>query len=140
MLYITWLILTAAPQYLFLLFDEENPLHRDDSNYVLTTEGHIMFLPKELLKPMSPARRRMRREENHQCPAYQPAMSYDWNSGTGLTQGIRSRVDVDYARFLTGMLPEKADVYLASPNGWCEKPQVDLFVSIYFYLAGAITS
>ena len=124
------LALKGVRQYLFLLFDEENPLHSDDSNYVLTTEGHIMFLPKELLKPMPPARRRMRREENHQCPVYKPVLSsYHWNGGTGLTQGIRSRVDVDYARYLTGMLPEKADVYLASPDGWCERPQVDLFVS-----------
>ena len=121
------LALTAVSQYLFMLFDEENPLHSDDSNYVLTTEGHILFLPKELLKPMSPARRRMRRDENHQCPVYEPP--YNWKSRTGLTQGIRSRVDVDYARYLTGMLPEKADVYLASPDGWCEKPHVDVFVS-----------
>jgi mannosidase alpha-like ER degradation enhancer 1 len=87
-----------------------------------------MFLPKELLKPMSSARRRMRREENHQCPSYQPVLS---SYGTGLTLGIRSRVDVDYARYLTGMLPERADEYLASPGGWCEKPQVDLFVSFF---------
>jgi mannosidase alpha-like ER degradation enhancer 1 len=124
------IFLTGVPQYLFLLFDEENPLHGDDSNYVLTTEGHILFLPKELLKPISPTRRRMRREENHQCPTYEPVLSSKaGNSGTGLTQGIRSRFDVDYARYLTGMLPEKADVYLASPDGWCEKPQVDVFVS-----------
>lgn len=125
------LILTTIPQYLFLLFDEENPLHSDDSNYVLTTEGHILFLSREFLKPMSPARRRMRREENHQCPAYERVLSYDWSSGRGLTQGIRSRTDVDYARFLTGMLPEKADIYLASPDGWCERPHVDLFVSSF---------
>jgi ER degradation enhancer, mannosidase alpha-like 1 len=81
---------------------------------------------------MPPARRRMRREENHQCPVYKPVLSsYHWNGGAGLTQGIRSRVDVDYARYLTSMLPEKADVYLASPDGWCEKPQVDLFVSLF---------
>lgn len=72
----------------------------------------------------------MRREESHQCPAYEPVYSvFDWESGTGLTQGIRSRADVDYARYLTGMLPEKADEYLTSYDGWCEKPHVDLFVS-----------
>lgn len=116
---------------MFLLFDEENPLHSDDSNYVLTTEGHILFLEKELLKPISPARRLMRREENHQCPAYEPVLAgYDWVTDTGLTQGIRSRTDVDYARYLTGMAPEKADAYVASPDGWCETPHVDLFVSV----------
>lgn len=126
-------ILTFFLQYLFLLFDEENPLHSDDSNYVFTTEGHILSLPKELLKPMSPARRRMRREENHQCPAYEPVYAaYDLKSGTGLIQGVRSRIDVDYARHLTHMGPEKADEYLATPYGWCEMPHVDLFVSRRF--------
>lgn len=122
---------TLQTQYLFLLFDEANPLHRDDSNYVLTTEGHILFLEKDLLKPISAARRRMRREENHQCPVYEPVLTaYDWHTDTGLTQGIRSRADVDYARHLTGMNPEKIDTYLASPDGWCETPHVELFVSL----------
>ena len=79
---------------------------------------------------MSAARRRMRREENHQCPVYEPNLAgYDWYTDTGLTQGIRSRTDIDYARYLTGMGPEKIDAYLASPDGWCETPQYDLFVS-----------
>lgn len=123
-------------QYLYLLFDEENPLHSDDSNYVLTTEGHIMYLPREYLKPMSESRRRMRREENNQCPAYVPVYAaYDWQSGSGLIQGIRSRTDIDYARYLTGMAPEKADEYLASPDGWCETPQMDVFVRTAFHNA-----
>lgn len=90
-----------------------------------------MFLPKEHLKPMSKSRRRMRREENNQCPVYVPVYAaYDYVSGSGLIQGIRSRTDIDYARHLTGMLPEKADEYLFSPDGWCETPQVDIFVRI----------
>lgn len=72
----------------------------------------------------------MRREENHQCPVYEPVFAaYDWDTDTGLTQGIRSRADVDYARHLTGMNPEKIDTYLASPDGWCEVPRVELYVS-----------
>ncbi|KZP32890.1 glycoside hydrolase family 47 protein [Athelia psychrophila] len=120
--------LSETLKYLFLLFDEANPLHSDDSNYVLTTEGHILFLEKDKLKPISAARRRMRREENHQCPVYEPVFAaYDWDTDTGLTQGIRSRADVDYARHLTGMNPEKIDTYLASPDGWCEVPRVELY-------------
>lgn len=92
-----------------------------------------MFLEKQHLKPMSASRRRMRGDENHQCPVYEPVYAaYDFVTGTGLRQGIRSRIDIDYSRYLTGMHPDKVDQYLESPHGWCEKPLVDLFVSYAF--------
>ena len=124
-------ILTNCVQYLFLLFDERNPIHRDDSNYVFTTEGHILSLSPEHLRPMSAARRRMRREEKHWCPIYTPVHGAYDDSGreAGLVQGIRSRNDVDYARELVALYPQEADQELWSPNGWCETPLVDLFVS-----------
>jgi ER degradation enhancer, mannosidase alpha-like 1 len=115
-----------------LLFDEENPIHSDDSNYVFTTEGHILTLPNVYLRPMSAARRKLRREERHQCPVYRPVIGvYDTlENETGLVQGIRSRGDVDYARELVALLPSATDEDAWSPNGWCDKPLVDLFVSL----------
>jgi mannosidase alpha-like ER degradation enhancer 1 len=82
---------------------------------------------------MSASRRRMRQEEKHWCPVYHPFLSaYNaWDRETGLVQGIRSRSDVDYVRELVAFHPQEADKNLWSPNGWCEMPLVDLFVSFF---------
>lgn len=70
----------------------------------------------------------MRGIETHQCPAYQPPSIYS-NNGTGLTLGVRSRSDVDYGRELVSLTASDVDMIYWSPDGWCEKPKVDLFVS-----------
>ncbi|KAF9469122.1 alpha mannosidase-like protein [Collybia nuda] len=121
--------LSETLKYLYLLFDEENPLHSDDSNYVFTTEGHILSLGKEHLKAALPSRSTMRPVDGHQCPAYQPTIHVfdNYLKNTGLVQGIQSRADADYARYLVGLLPTQVDIDTWSPNGWCEKPRVDLF-------------
>ncbi len=115
-------------QYLFLLFDEENPLHSDDSNYVFTTEGHILTLGRDNIKPVPPARRKLRKIVNHQCPAYEPYS--EPHKLNGLVQGIRSRGDVEYSRELVGIQPSELDKTFWSADGWCEQPKVDLFVSV----------
>ncbi|KAK7470737.1 hypothetical protein VKT23_002158 [Stygiomarasmius scandens] len=118
--------LSETLKYLFLLFDEENPLHKDDSNYVFTTEGHLLTLGREHLKPISQARRKLRKLETHQCPAYQPfTLSPDKESG--LVQGIRGRADIDYTRELVALDPSDYDSMYWSPNGWCERPKMELF-------------
>jgi hypothetical protein len=61
---------------------------------------------------------------------YCPPMTGGENS-TGLVQGIRSHVDLDYSRELVALLPEKADENLWSPYGWCEKPKVDIPVGYW---------
>ncbi|KAL0949741.1 hypothetical protein HGRIS_009781 [Hohenbuehelia grisea] len=128
--------LSETVKYLYLLFDEENPLHSDDSHYVFTTEGHLLTLDKELLRPISAARRRMRRNESHQCPAYSPfttANRFSTKSDgegqhIGLVQGVRSRRDIDYSRELVGgMKPDAADEATWTPDGWCEKPKVEIY-------------
>ncbi|PFH51443.1 glycoside hydrolase family 47 protein [Amanita thiersii Skay4041] len=121
--------LSETLKYLYLLFDEGNPLHSDDSNYVFTTEGHILTLGRQHMKPVSPARRRMRRKEAHQCPVYSPFVNIlsRGSGNSGLTQGIRSHNYVDYARELVGLLPDETDNRTWSHTGWCEKPQLDIF-------------
>jgi mannosidase alpha-like ER degradation enhancer 1 len=115
------------------LFDEDNPIHKDDSHYVFTTEGHILSLPKEVLKPMSRIRRKMRGEENHQCPLYEPAQDLS-PDGTlsGLIRGVGSRADVDYARYLVGLRSQALDEHHWSPDGWCTIPEVDLYVRKFY--------
>ncbi|KAJ2680458.1 hypothetical protein GGI25_000750 [Coemansia spiralis] len=41
--------LSETLKYLYLLFDEDNPLHKTHNNYVFTTEGHVLL-------PLSPIR------------------------------------------------------------------------------------
>nr|XP_060622284.1 ER degradation-enhancing alpha-mannosidase-like protein 1 [Anolis sagrei ordinatus] len=40
--------LSETCKYLFLLFDEENPVHKSGNRYMFTTEGHIVSLDKRL--------------------------------------------------------------------------------------------
>ncbi|KAJ7507717.1 alpha mannosidase-like protein [Mycena galericulata] len=115
--------LSETLKYLFLLFDEENPLHKDDSNYVFTTEGHILTLGQQHLKQTPSSRRKMRNIENHQCPAYLPLTE----NGSGLTVGVRYHGNVDYARLLVTQSASDLDQDAWSPAGWCERPLVDLF-------------
>ena len=78
---------------------------------------------------MSAARRRLRREENHQCPAYDPFQGFVPTGVVGgLMHGVGSRSDVDYARELVGLKPQPLDEHHWSPDGWCSLPQVDPFV------------
>ncbi|PPQ77269.1 hypothetical protein CVT25_010851 [Psilocybe cyanescens] len=131
--------LSETLKYLYLLFDEENPLHNDDSNYVFTTEGHILSLGQEHMKPIPSARKRSRKIEDHQCPTYAPIITTldhrNKRPGSGLVQGIRSRPDIDYARQLVGLAPSFIDKQYWSPDGWCERPKVDPY-SYEFILAG----
>lgn len=129
-------MLSETLKYLYLLFDEENPLHSDDSNYVFTTEGHILTLNLNQMKPPSPARKKLRTIDAHQCPAYTPFITvYDnYKKTSGLVQGIRARPEVDYARHLVGNIASEVDKAYWSPYGWCEKPKPELY-SYEFILA-----
>lgn len=122
-------------QYLYLLFDEDNLLHSDDSNYVFTTEGHILTLGREYLRPPSAAKQKSRKIESHNCPAYQPFIRFYDNveRQTGLVQGIRSRSDVEYARELVNLVPSQSDMNVWSPDGWCERPKPEVYVSNFYH-------
>lgn len=131
------LLLTSLWQYLYLLFDESNPLHRDDSNFVFTTEGHILKLNGTHLRPPSPVRRKLRRVENLQCPAYRADDSGfdDTNQSSHLHTGIRSRPDTEYARALVGALPTSIEEFHWSHDGYCEIPNVQLYVCSFSTLS-----
>lgn len=103
-------------------------LHSDDSNYVFTTEGHILTLGRDHIRPVPPARRKLRKIVNHQCPAYTPLTGLR----AGLVGGIRWRPDMDYARELVGVPANDIDQSFWSPTGWCDRPKVDAFVSVLY--------
>lgn len=87
---------------------------------------------------MSPSRRKLRKIEDHQCPAYQPFRSARGRrvNDSGLVVGIQGRADADYSRELVALDANEADSTHWSRSGWCERPKVELFVreSIYLYL------
>lgn len=116
------------------MFDEDNVIHSDDSNTVFSTEGHLLTLHPELIKPPSPVRRQLRRHENLQCPAYLPPKHpADPSDETyGLTGSIRTRQDVEFARLTVGLKENSSasldDSVYWSSEGWCELPKMDLYV------------
>ncbi|EPS95376.1 hypothetical protein FOMPIDRAFT_146232 [Fomitopsis schrenkii] len=122
-------VLSETLKYLYLLFDEDNPIHSDDSNYVLSTEGHILWLEPGQVQPMSAVRRKLRGAEHHHCPAYAPPLvAFDDDTlEHGLTAGIRARADAEYIRELIGVKPNEHDMQWWSESGWCEIPKPHLF-------------
>lgn len=118
--------LSETLKYLYLLFDEENPLASSDSNLIFTTEGHILTLNATHLRPLSKSRRLSRKYENLSCPANNPSIKTP-----PLSSNIRSRSDYDYARSLVGLEPDGAaathDSFWSRPYGICEVPHVELF-------------
>ncbi|KZV75403.1 glycoside hydrolase family 47 protein [Peniophora sp. CONT] len=121
-------VLSETLKYLYLLFDEENPLHTDDSNWVFTTEGHILTLDHSLLKAPSRYIREFRRGERLECPAYFPPefSGYGDKAGSGLTVGIRTRTDFDYPTHLLGMDPINEVGW--HPQAECVMPKVDVYL------------
>ncbi|THH12390.1 hypothetical protein EW145_g47 [Phellinidium pouzarii] len=122
-------VLSETLKYLYLLFDEANPIHKDDSNFVFTTEGHILTLESKYLKGLSPARRRSRRVENLQCPAYRSIRvgANEFDDDSGLITGILYRPDIDYARALVGASILEEEENWWSVDGHCDIPSADLY-------------
>ncbi|KAF5331587.1 hypothetical protein D9611_007751 [Ephemerocybe angulata] len=121
-------VLSETLKYLYLIFDEENKLHDDDSSYVFTTEGHILKLDDDQIRH-KPAKTTSRKFISHQCPAYTA-----FKPKRGLTRGILSRPDVEYAQVLVGNKPTEADKRHWEYDGWCEKPKSESY-SYEFVLA-----
>lgn len=97
---------------------------------MFTTEGHLITLGPEHIRPIPLARKKLRKIEDHQCPVYQPFV-YAYGSrepDSGLVMGIRGRPDADYSRELVALDANELDALNWSPSGWCEKPKAELFV------------
>ncbi|KAG8835874.1 alpha mannosidase-like protein [Serendipita sp. 399] len=124
-------VLSETLKYLYLLFDESNPLASTDSNIVFTTEGHILTLNNTHLRPMSRSRRLARKYENLTCPVYELYSNELSTGALSSGHGIRNRPDYDYARTLVD-LPTNGeaateDLDWSTPYGICEVPKYDIF-------------
>ncbi|KAF9434034.1 alpha mannosidase-like protein [Entomortierella beljakovae] len=144
--------LSETIKYLYLLFDEENILHQElkDTNFVFTTEGHILkLLPKHLSKEAnsfnnSRGQYGSQKDEYHyhylkQAPS--PAIHDNSNSNNPKPHGlvckpyvapetflknIPYRPDADFARQLVGTREDHRDILVVDPKGYCEKPTLDV--------------
>ncbi|KAG0019679.1 alpha mannosidase-like protein [Podila clonocystis] len=132
--------LSETFKYLFLLFDEENLLHNElkDSNFVFTTEGHVLSLTNEQLRApattesaleQDPTPRHqyvMKGHHRHQHP--RPSEPKPWpmcpryEAPATFLKSIPYRPDADFARQMVGTRPDARDHLELDPNGFCEKP------------------
>lgn len=94
-------MLSETLKYLYLLFDTENPINKEDSGTIFTTEGHRLRLPFPLRPKHSLKSVQYRQQEfansDYQCPVYRPF------NANGLSAGIRRRADYDYVSTLVDM-------------------------------------
>ncbi|KAG0353735.1 alpha mannosidase-like protein [Podila minutissima] len=135
--------LSETFKYLYLLFDEENLLHNElkDSNFVFTTEGHVLSLANEHLRrptatepglEQDPTPRHQYVTKGHprhqhsrpsepkpwpMCPLYEAPATF--------LKGIPYRPDADFARQMVGTRPDARDHLELDPNGFCEKPVLE---------------
>ncbi|GMM37832.1 alpha-1,2-mannosidase [Saccharomycopsis crataegensis] len=57
-------VLSETLKYLYLLFDEDNPIHHDTStNIIFSTEGHPMWLDKQMTIPYSTEKEEEEKDE-----------------------------------------------------------------------------
>ncbi|XP_012728793.2 ER degradation-enhancing alpha-mannosidase-like protein 1 isoform X1 [Fundulus heteroclitus] len=64
--------LSETCKYLYLLFDEDNPLHKSDNKYIFTTEGHVVPIDQRFREKqwndLSPCEALPEPEPNNQLP------------------------------------------------------------------------
>ncbi|KAF9987256.1 alpha mannosidase-like protein [Mortierella antarctica] len=138
--------LSETFKYLFLLFDEENVLHQGlkDTNFVFTTEGHVLGLKAEHLdkdrNKFAPTRRSSGTIYRRQYPRSQQhghSTTGEGNGQSALTcrayrppetflKTIRYRTDADFARQMVGVREDARDIVELDPKGYCEKPTLEV--------------
>ncbi|KAG8878965.1 alpha mannosidase-like protein [Tulasnella sp. 331] len=118
-----------AHLYLFLLFDEENPLNKLDSNFVFTTEGHVLQLRRaDLNGSISSSQANQTSQGASTCARHVASSSWP-----GIAGSIRDRTDYDYARHLVGVEGNASAVEDDSDRwdiyGKCDMPRHEIFKS-----------
>ncbi|KAL1922501.1 uncharacterized protein VTP21DRAFT_10040 [Calcarisporiella thermophila] len=114
-------VLSETFKYLYLLFDTDNPINKMDSNYVFTTEGHVLHLPRSYQNPKPPIvetfaarlRKLTRRIPSplRECPAVNKSMF----------STIPARPDAEFARETVGVTEDRHS-HWHKLGGYCEIP------------------
>ena len=93
-----------------------------------------------MIRPLSPVRRKLRRAENLQCPAYRSTRLGGGGDGyhaegedEGLLTGVLFRPDVDFARVLVGTTPTDVEEAYWSSYGTCAVPTTEVYVSPFSF-------
>jgi mannosidase alpha-like ER degradation enhancer 1 len=124
-------VLSETLKYLYLIMDEANPFNHDGSNFVFTTEGHLLAVPRDKIRAPPAIRRKLRSHSRPTCPAYDPQTSLKQFSP--LAVSVQQRTDAEYARALAGLVMDEEYALkrgLWMPEGICEVPQADDYVSV----------
>ncbi|KAI9480268.1 MAG: glycoside hydrolase [Benjaminiella poitrasii] len=106
-------MLSETLKYLYLLFDEDHPLNKMDSNFVFTTEGHVMPLSRSYYKPQQ-----QQKAVGEQCPRYE-------RTTAGMVPGDLDMSSIpyqpltDYATHIVGTVAPTLPV---SQQGYCAVP------------------
>ncbi|KAA1122143.1 alpha mannosidase-like protein [Puccinia graminis f. sp. tritici] len=148
-------MLSETLKYLYLTFDEDNPINHADQPFVFTTEGHILYIPnvdqmaenqgyrtgweeRESLESdrvvweSHPTGRRQQ-SKPPTCSVYSPSLQSPKHSNP-LMLSITGRTDFDYAKMITGSLdssvhPNHSNYSLDNQwasVGFCEVPVADV--------------
>ncbi|KAA1076719.1 alpha mannosidase-like protein [Puccinia graminis f. sp. tritici] len=147
-------MLSETLKYLYLTFDEDNPINHADQPFVFTTEGHILYIPnvEEMAENQGYRTGWEEREslesdrvvwESHPtgrrqqstpptCSVYSPSLQSPKHSNP-LMLSITGRTDFDYAKMITGSLdssvhPNHSNYSLDNQwasVGFCEVPVAD---------------
>lgn len=104
--------LSETLKYAYLLFDEDNPFNHRDSNFIFTTEGHILELNHTYLKTPPKIRRKLRGTDEAVCPN-------SW-SRDPFAPSVVHRRDADYPKALVGVQGDF--VPHVDQDGYCEVP------------------
>ncbi|KAI9010862.1 glycoside hydrolase [Phycomyces nitens] len=127
-------MLSETLKYLYLLFDVSHPLNLMDSNFVFTTEGHVLPLPRQyLVKETTPSIRQTfskRICEPHRVvfknPVYRPfdsSVHYLSQPQSLDLSSVPYRPETDLAAEMVGTLVDPLDTL--SPVGTCNSPIVN---------------
>ncbi|ORY05339.1 hypothetical protein K493DRAFT_204582, partial [Basidiobolus meristosporus CBS 931.73] len=104
-------MLSETLKYLFLLFDTDHPVNSLDSNFVFTTEGHILLLPTSFVN--APLSHKKSKYSFYTCPN---PMKLPLISSTHF------RPDAEFVRSIIGYIPNELPT--VEEMGWCLDPRL----------------
>ncbi|KAF7723480.1 alpha mannosidase-like protein [Apophysomyces ossiformis] len=127
-------MLSETLKYLYLLLDTDHYLNHLDSNFVFTTEGHILPLPRPYLENKASGSRNISTTTNSRlCKSHTVFNSFMKGNFTNRSHyvmrphkldmtSIPYRHDADFAAGLVGLTDKGfREVF---PNGYCSSPEL----------------
>ncbi|KAI9244605.1 glycoside hydrolase [Helicostylum pulchrum] len=134
-------MLSETLKYLYLLFDTDNSVNKMDSNFIFTTEGHILPLPGKYLKNTKPIKKTQSPIVSTKASASGTCQRYNPTGSESITipglldmSSIPFLPQTDYASSIVGLTT--TELPPLSSHGYCESP---ITASKYFSLSFGYT-